>query len=308
MRQCYRCRRRLRDGLFADDSTHMLCNACHLRRMNFSQHGRGVSSVNHTFIIEDVPIATEIPDPLAYIQAIKYTLADTLRRALAIRGPIKWYPAAIISFTRSHVDGQARIEARFNAPPSILLTEDDIAGQIDTAVDALTFRATSFADNGSDYVINNLEKLEIRSAVFNAVGGSAFVALPKFLANKWCIVNVKNDDDRCFEYAILAQLYPDKNGHRNRARPYKKHFGKLNFSGIDFPVKLSQIAKFEDLNSSISIGVQAIDESNRIVPLYASPHRDRQHVNLFYLTEFTREDGTVIHEANDEPFTVKNHY
>src|SRR6267154_1427757 len=139
MRQCYRCGRRLRDGLFADDSTHMLCNACHLRRMNFSQYGRGVSSVNHTFITEDVPIATEIPDPLAYIQTIKYSLADTLRRALLIQGAIKWYPAAKISFTRSQVDGVAHIEGRFNAPPSILLTEDDIIAQIDTAVDALTF-------------------------------------------------------------------------------------------------------------------------------------------------------------------------
>src|SRR6267154_1108993 len=262
MRQCFRCGRRLRDGLFADDSTHMLCNACYLRQTNFSQYGRGASSVNHTFITEDIPIATEVPDPLAYIQVIKSTLADALRRALIIQGPIKWYPAAIISFTRSQVDGQARIEARFNAPPAILLTEDDIATQIDTAVEALTFRATSFADNGSDYVINNLEKLEIRSAAYMPIGGTSFVALPKFLANKWCIVNVKNDDDRCFEYAILAQLYPVKK-NRNRSCYYKKHFGKLNFTGIDFPVRLAQISKFEDLNPSISIGVQALDESNR---------------------------------------------
>ena len=60
------------------------------------------------------------------------------------------------------------------------------------------------------------------------------------------IINVKNNDNRCFEYAILSALYKNeiKDNPENRFK-YKKYIGKLDFSGIDFPVSLKDIDKFE---------------------------------------------------------------
>src|SRR3989442_1361012 len=161
-------------------------------------------------------------------------------------------------------------------------------------------RAGEFMDNGSDYVVDNLEKLEIYTCTYNPVGGSSYIVLPKFLADKKCIINVKNEDDElCFAYSILAQLYPSKS-NKNKVVSYKKHLGKLNFLNIDVPVKLSDIPRFERQNPTISIGVQTLDESNRVVPLYASEYRHRpHHINLFYLTEFPFQDSAD---------GVKHHY
>src|SRR4029077_20140747 len=83
--QCRGCGRRLEEHLFTDDSSGRICNACHRSRVGWMQTGRGFprrSSVNGTFITEEIPIPETVSDPLAYIAREKETLAQSLRNAL----------------------------------------------------------------------------------------------------------------------------------------------------------------------------------------------------------------------------------
>lgn len=62
-------------------------------------------------------------------------------------------------------------------------------------------------------------------------------------------MNVQNKDDRCFEWAILPALRPVEYAYNNyRTSKYKVHLGELNFDGIDFPVKVTDLLKFERQN------------------------------------------------------------
>src|SRR5437867_10815313 len=243
MRECSECHRRLHNHSFTNDTDGRLCNACHNKRTKREQSGRGISSsasssVNHTFVTEELPIPSSVSDPFAFIPSIKSTIADSLRNALKIHGQIKWYPSSTMSFVKSMDEGVAKFPGHFTATPKILLQEFEIDEQIEESVQAMLERAGEFMDNGSDYVVENLEKLEIYTCTYNPVGGSSYIVLPKFLADKKCIINVRNYDDRCFEYSILAQLYPVKN-HKNKIGSYRKHLGKLNFLNIDVTVKIS---------------------------------------------------------------------
>ena len=40
------------------------------------------------------------------------------------------------------------------------------------------------------------------------LGGSYYISLPKFLAAKKAIINLKNEDDECFKWAIIGALNP----------------------------------------------------------------------------------------------------
>src|SRR6184192_224809 len=86
--------------------------------------------------------------------------------------------------------------------PNNFIARFEIDEQIEKSVQAMLERAGEFMDNGSDYVVDNLEKLEIYTCTYNPVGGSSYIDLPKFLADKKCIINVRNEDDEhCFEYS-----------------------------------------------------------------------------------------------------------
>ena len=80
------------------------------------------------------------------------------------------------------------------------------------------------------------------------------------------IINVKNKDSRCFEYAIYsAQQHSEIKVNLERPSKYKAHLGKLNFTGVEFPVSLKDIDKFEKNNPEIGVNVFGYDKSVHIL-------------------------------------------
>ena len=58
----------------------------------------------------------------------------------------------------------------------------------------------------------------------------------------------------------------------------------MNITGLNFPLKFSDIPKFEILNPTISVNV-LVYKNNEVFSLYASKHRDRKHhVNLLMIS------------------------
>ena len=75
----------------------------------------------------------------------------------------------------------------------------------------------------------------------------------------------------------------------------------LNLEGIEFPVTLKQITKFELLNDiSVNVFIERErggkkDDGNIIVPLRLTKEKKKEkHVNLLYLQESRRDDENVI--------------
>eukprot|EP01045_Picozoa_sp_COSAG04_P034832 COSAG04_NODE_7792_length_1066_cov_1.421923_1_plen_160_part_10 len=71
--------------------------------------------------------------------------------------------------------------------------------------------------------------------------GSSFIALPEPLALKKAVVNVKNDDELCFRWAVLSALFP-AGKDAQRVGKYKQHMEKLDWGGLPpGPVALDKI-------------------------------------------------------------------
>ena len=79
------------------------------------------------------------------------------------------------------------------------------------------------------------------------------INFPEVIKRKKSCVNVKNVNEKYFKYAILACLN-DVGNNSLRSSSYKRYENELNFNGIDFPVKLKDISKFEKQND-ISVNV-----------------------------------------------------
>ncbi|XP_070526022.1 uncharacterized protein [Cardiocondyla obscurior] len=86
----------------------------------------------------------------------------------------------------------------------------------------------------------------------------------------------------CFAWAVVAALYP-ANAHTERLTSYPHYTTVLNLQGIEFPVTLKQIKKFENLNN-ISINVYGI-ENKQILPLQLADKKRKKHIHLLYTQE-----------------------
>ena len=122
---------------------------------------------------------------------------------------------------------------------------------------------------------------------------TSFFPTPSFIAETKAILNIKCNDQKSFLYSILAAMHPaNKNGER--VTNYTKYMDEVNMNGIEYPVTIKQIEKFERQNEDISIGVMYFDsDKHLIVPAYCTKYRERKHhVNLFLLRKVD-EKGTV---------------
>ena len=67
-------------------------------------------------------------------------------------------------------------------------------------------------------------KLDINIIAYSPLRGSSYIELPKELAVKKAIINMKNEDDQCFKWAVTRALNPvDKNAADNRLYRVSKH-------------------------------------------------------------------------------------
>ena len=89
----------------------------------------------------------------------------------------------------------------------------------------IQLRNVNFLRNESPFVLDNVESAVVNVSRYAPTQGGTFRELPQFLALKNCIVNMKNTDNRCFGYSILAARMKIK-GSRNRPRDYDDHFMK----------------------------------------------------------------------------------
>ncbi|XP_055316607.1 uncharacterized protein LOC129576103 [Sitodiplosis mosellana] len=148
---------------------------------------------------------------------------------------------------------------------------------------------------GSGFTLSSLNELLVQVNRYDPLRGSSYIKTPKYLASKRAIVNVKNNDKYCFEWAVLSALYP-ANIHTDRLNHYEKHKNKLLFTGIDLPMKIRDISKFEYLNLTISINVYMFDEkAKKIQPVRITNEVKRNHIHLLLLTETTGANETKAH-------------
>ena len=69
--------------------------------------------------------------------------------------------------------------------------------------------------------------------------GRGWQPLPEFLAKKEAIINIRNNDERCFGYALLYFLDSQIDAHRhaNRANLYSEEiFERNGLVNIPYPI------------------------------------------------------------------------
>ena len=68
---------------------------------------------------------------------------------------------------------------------------------------------------GSGWRFHSIIRLELHVVSYNPLRGETWIALPKELANKGAITNLKNEDNKCFMWSVLRKLNPkEKNSER----------------------------------------------------------------------------------------------
>ena len=112
-----------------------------------------------------------------------------------------------------------------------------------------------FQRQGSNWRFCSVLSLYLHTVKYVRLGGSSYIPFSRFLAAKKAIINLKNEDDEFFKWAIIRALNPVEEQSERIDKIHREESKVLNWEGLKFPVNLSDINKFENHNSSISVNV-----------------------------------------------------
>ena len=86
--------------------------------------------------------------------------------------------------------------------------------------------------------------------------GGSYIDFPKWLKNKRATVNPKNNDDKCFQYALTVALnYEQIKDHPERISKNKPFIDKYNWKEIVFSSHGKGWKKFESNNKSVALNI-----------------------------------------------------
>ncbi|XP_024888609.1 uncharacterized protein LOC112465332 [Temnothorax curvispinosus] len=165
--------------------------------------------------------------------------------------------------------------------------------------DAILTRLEEFQERDSGWALSRILNLIVNVNKCNPMHVGCWMKIPLDVRLKKAVVNVPSEHDACFARAVVAALYPAER-HAERCGSYPDYATVLNLDGIDFPIDLKKIGKFERQND-VSIDVFTTREGiekkakfgrgadhNAIVPLRLTDDKRDRHVNLLYLRDTLR--------------------
>ncbi|GET60429.1 uncharacterized protein LOC110250844 [Rhizophagus irregularis DAOM 181602=DAOM 197198] len=157
-----------------------------------------------------------------------------------------------------------------------ILPSTDINGTFNFALARIMQKVEDYVNYGSGWEFYRVEKIFIEISQFQPPTGAGHIPLPKDLVTKKGVVNPANDDDKCFQWAILAALHPvEKNAER--ISKYKEYVNELNFEGIEFPVQADEVIlrRFERQNPTIALCICEWRD-HRLCPIYVTDRDDAE--------------------------------
>ena len=140
-----------------------------------------------------------------------------------------------------------------------------------------------------DYIVTyGIESIDINIIKYNPLEGASYTEIPVHMKNTRSIIYIKNKDQKCFLYSLIASRKKDLI-HAERVSHYENEVyddettQKFIYKESDFPMALSKITHFEKKNN-ITIHVYSVDEKDEKVRilLYRSKNKTDEVINLFY--------------------------
>ena len=114
------------------------------------------------------------------------------------------------------------------------------------------------------------------------------------------MINPQNKDEECFKWVVITALHHEeiKKDHQciSRLRPYENQY---NWKGLEFPVSIKKIDKFEKNNPDIAVNVLFSNKKNLDEDIYTVRRSERnvkckKQVKLLMIVDGEKRHYTAI--------------
>ena len=188
--------------------------------------------------------------------------------------------------------GEREVEFAFHSKIKLILEGTDLNEIYDEMKDEIGEEIQKVQEaEGSGWQFEKVIKLVLHTTRWDPINAGSYIDLPEVLKNKHAIINMKNQDEKCFMWCVLRALNLINKNAERVDNDLKSKQDTINIQGIRYPVSFRDIDRFEHLNPNISISVLGYNKEERVYPLRISKCTKRKHDIVLLLIK----DGEKSH-------------
>ena len=255
-------------------------------------------------------------DPRMLFATARNTFTKKSKEILQQKGPYKANITLIVELKKRILkDGEEAYEftqAYFNSTTRIILNELDIRDFYDKAVEEILNRIARWISKGSGWVIVRIHKSYFNVVSYEPLKGRSYFPLPGELRHhRKGLINLQNDDNKCFLWCHVRHLNPIENNPQRVKETDKALAKELDYTGVTFPVTIRDMSKIEKQNK-ININAYVYNEDGKYVsPLRNSKTEYQDTLNVLLIERETEKEYkqhyVYIKDFNRLNYNVNKH-
>ena len=112
----------------------------------------------------------------------------------------------------------------------------------------------------SGFTLDKIMHLYINVHRLVLTRGSSYIELPEWLKSKKAVINPQNKDEECFKWTVIEALHHEEIKHHPERISLLRSYEY--WKGVEFPVSIKKIDKFENNNPGIAVNVLFSNKKN----------------------------------------------
>lgn len=212
-------------------------------------------------------IPVEYKDNKLILNKLEPLLTNKIKSMTLVKS-IKWRLTINIVYHKITKDGDEIITTQLHHSNAVESKHNElmetIKNKYEVACDKINdYVEHSISEKGSGFTIEKINYVGLKIVSVVSIAGSSYFKNSLIESCK-SVLNIQNKDQKCFLWCIAAHLHPTDKGHPYRTSRYKDYINDFVVDGIEFPVKVSDVPKFERMNN-LSINVFGIEKGLLII-------------------------------------------
>ena len=160
------------------------------------------------------------------------------------------------------------------------------------SVDKIMESLSCFQKEGSNWVIESIANVALYTVKHKPLSGSSYIKLHHDIMRKKAVINMQNEDNECFKWCITRALNMVERNAERISEILQLQSKKLNWEGLEFPMKLKDIHKFEKMNN-INVNVLGLN-GIEVYPLRPSKFNYETEINLLLIHDDEKQHYCLI--------------
>ncbi len=260
-----------------------------------------ISAFDNKVYRRGIPLKGET-DPLEVLKNNRDKIREHISNALQVKGSISTQIHLHMKLKKTDKDGETTTSTpSFNSTNRRVLNLGEFDDMYQEATNKILESYGNHVKEGSGWQIDKVINLNLLVSEYYPIRVGKYIPTPQSITHKNAILNIQNGEGTmCFKWSILAALHSqslEPGQDPKLVSTWTPWENTLNFYGIEFPMAIEDISKFEKQNS-IYVNVYHIpQEGGQILPLRITKNRDQDPINLLVIEGLDESNHyTWIHQ------------